>query len=114
MYNYWRFDHGSLGLAVKISGFGGESVRTHALTPKSGVIPRQILKNLDHCFRVIAFERFVPTGRGKYDDTFRKNPRNSIVPFKGAYLLTLVFVKKEPRDGCQSVERYVPFKRSCS
>jgi hypothetical protein len=31
---------------VRISGVGGENVRTHALTPKSGVIPRQILKSL--------------------------------------------------------------------
>ena len=36
---------GSLGIAVKMPGFGGESVGTHALNPKSGVIPRQILKN---------------------------------------------------------------------
>jgi hypothetical protein len=28
-----------------MSGFGGESVRTHALAPKSGVIPRPVLKN---------------------------------------------------------------------
>jgi hypothetical protein len=27
---------GSPGFAVKEAGFGGESVRTHALTPKSG------------------------------------------------------------------------------
>jgi hypothetical protein len=30
---------GSIGCAVKEAGFGGESVRTHALTPKSGYLP---------------------------------------------------------------------------
>ena len=42
---YEKYAQGSLGIAVKMSGFGGESVRPHALTPKSGAIPRQILKN---------------------------------------------------------------------
>jgi glutamyl-tRNA reductase len=32
-----------------MSGFGCESVRTHTLTPKSGAIPRQILKNQGEC-----------------------------------------------------------------
>jgi hypothetical protein len=41
IYNF----EGPLGSAVKMSVFGGESVRTHALTPKYGVIPRQFLKN---------------------------------------------------------------------
>jgi hypothetical protein len=31
-----------------MSGFGGESVHPHALTPKSGAIPRQILKTQIH------------------------------------------------------------------
>jgi hypothetical protein len=38
--------HGSLGIAVEISGIRGESVGTHALTSNSGVIPREILKGL--------------------------------------------------------------------
>jgi hypothetical protein len=51
LLNLRNLVNGSFGIAVKMSGFGGEKVRTHALTPKSGVIPRQILKILGNLIR---------------------------------------------------------------
>jgi hypothetical protein len=36
---------GSPAFAMKGAGFGGESVRRHALTPKSGYLPRKFPKS---------------------------------------------------------------------
>jgi hypothetical protein len=36
---------GSLGFSVKSTAFGGVSVRTHAHTPKCGVLPRKFPKS---------------------------------------------------------------------
>jgi hypothetical protein len=38
-----RYNNGSLGFSVKSAAFGGVSVRTHAHTPKCGVLPRGVL-----------------------------------------------------------------------
>jgi hypothetical protein len=48
-------DQESLGFALKVSGFGSESVRTHALTPKSGIISQPFLKNLNQLCTKQAF-----------------------------------------------------------
>jgi hypothetical protein len=44
-YHFSGSNDGSLVIAAEMTEFGGESVRTHALTTKFGIIPRLILKN---------------------------------------------------------------------
>jgi hypothetical protein len=44
---------GSPGFAVKGAGFGGESVRTHALTPKSGYMSQKFPESQIMQLRVV-------------------------------------------------------------